>query len=94
MLCSGHVSERELKEWSGQGVVTSLHIVGRVAVGWHVVVTTSWKQGNFALVNTRGKRPRHFISMDRLLAYLDRSGVSSQYFLINVGELTFSSTKE
>lgn len=78
----GNVLERELIEWGAQRVLTSIHVVGQPGGGYQLVVTTSWKQGNFVLVNTRNETPRHFVSIDRLMNFLERCDVKTEFILL------------
>lgn len=78
----GNVLERELIEWGAQRVLTSVHVVGQAGGGYQLIVTTSWKQGNYVLVNTRSETPRQFVSIDRLLKFLERCGVITEFILL------------
>lgn len=82
MTIDGKVLEREFIEWGAKRVLTSIHVVGQSGGGYQLIVTTSWKQGNFVLVNTRSQTPRRFVSVDRLLKFLDRCGVTTEFILL------------
>lgn len=63
------ISESELADFVKNKAVKKLHIVQNDADKYEIVITLTWKEGDWNLVTTRGK-PREWASLDRLARHI------------------------
>jgi hypothetical protein len=64
------VTEGQLREYAKAKAVTEESIV-QTDKGFILTFTLSWASGVFTLYTVRGGRPRTFVSLDRMLRFLD-----------------------
>jgi len=64
------VTEGQLREYAKAKAVTEESIV-QTDKGFILTFTLSWASGVFTLFTVRGGRPRTFVSLDRMLRFLD-----------------------
>ena len=64
------VTEGQLREYAKAKAVKEESIV-QTNEGFILTFTLSWASGVFTLVTVRGGRPRTFVSLDRMLRFLD-----------------------
>jgi hypothetical protein len=64
------VTEGQLREYAKAKAVTEQSIV-QTDKGFILTFTLSWASGVFTLFTVRGGRPRTFVSLDRMLRFLD-----------------------
>ena len=63
------VSEAELADFVKNKAVKRLHIVQSENGRFQIVITLTWKEGDWILVTTRGKA-REWASLDRLTRHI------------------------
>ena len=63
------ISEAELMDFMQNQAVKRLHIVQNEIGHYQIIVTVTWKKGDWQLVTTRGK-PRQWASLDRLARHI------------------------
>lgn len=71
-------TEPLLREYDQARAITAAKIV-KTDEGYVLVVQVAWKRGDLIVFNQRGK-PRAWVSMDRLLAYLAEVAPSIRHF--------------
>lgn len=64
------VTEGQLREYAKAKAVTEESIV-QTDKGFILTFTLSWAAGVFTLFTVRGGRPRTFVSLDRMIRFLD-----------------------
>lgn len=63
------ISESELADFIKNKAVKKLHIAQNEDRKYEIVITLTWKEGDWNLITTRGK-PREWASLDRLARHI------------------------